>query len=163
MKEGLIEIVPKKLVFKYSDTEVSPLELEIINNSADDILFKIKVTSPKDYFVKPSQGKIPSKEEIKITIKIRGESATQFPPLIDGHKFSVWYTRVSKELNNTTLVWEDPNIQIYSEIIQVTCKEQSEPIQERFNPIQTISEPIQEHNTEYKDKHMNTALEIEYV
>eukprot|EP00826_Nyctotherus_ovalis_P043533 TRINITY_DN4596_c0_g1_i2.p1 TRINITY_DN4596_c0_g1~~TRINITY_DN4596_c0_g1_i2.p1 ORF type:complete len:148 (-),score=19.31 TRINITY_DN4596_c0_g1_i2:13-411(-) len=85
MEEPSIEIVPEELVLNYSEAGIEPTEMRIINNSRDDVLYKIKLTSPENYLVKPSQGRIASNEEIAISIKARGDLLIQYPPATDSH------------------------------------------------------------------------------
>eukprot|EP00826_Nyctotherus_ovalis_P043534 TRINITY_DN4596_c0_g4_i2.p1 TRINITY_DN4596_c0_g4~~TRINITY_DN4596_c0_g4_i2.p1 ORF type:complete len:228 (+),score=41.29 TRINITY_DN4596_c0_g4_i2:48-686(+) len=164
MEEPSIEIVPEELVLNYSEAGIEPTEMRIINNSRDDVLYKIKLTSPENYLVKPSQGRIASNEEIAISIKARGDLLIQYPPATDSHKFLIEYTRVSSDVNNFSLVWNDSASKIYSKFLRVRSQEL--PLHEAAaNPAipesPEVPEPVRE--TNYMDRHMNAAFEIECV
>ncbi|KAL5725396.1 hypothetical protein ACHQM5_008544 [Ranunculus cassubicifolius] len=70
--EGLLNIYPKEFKFPIQKMKQSSCSLHLHNNTTDEyVAFKVKVTDPKRYCVRPNTGVIPHGVTIDVTITMQ--------------------------------------------------------------------------------------------
>jgi len=73
MTNELVTIQPGELIFPFELKKQSSCSLQLINNTENDVAFKVKTTSPKKYCVRPNTGVVPPKATCDVTVTMQAQ------------------------------------------------------------------------------------------
>lgn len=76
--DQLVETSPKEFNFELHVEKAAEVRFKVMSRSKTPVLFKLRVTAPKRFSVKPPAGLIPPGEEVEISIHM--EAYEQVPP-----------------------------------------------------------------------------------
>lgn len=73
MTNELVTIQPGELIFPFEVKKQSSCSLQLVNNTDNDVAFKVKTTSPKKYCVRPNTGVVPPKATCDVTVTMQAQ------------------------------------------------------------------------------------------
>ncbi|XP_022154616.1 vesicle-associated protein 1-2-like isoform X2 [Momordica charantia] len=92
----LLEIHPQELKFVFELNKHSSCSIQLTNNTLDHVAFKVKTTSPKNYFVRPKVGIIEPKSTREFTVRMQAQEMAP-PDMLCKDKFLIQSTVVSAD------------------------------------------------------------------
>ncbi|OMJ95591.1 hypothetical protein SteCoe_1014 [Stentor coeruleus] len=145
-KEYALLMEPNSVIaFKFVPKASITSSIHLKNNSPSNIAFKIRVTAPNSYYVRPNQGVLLPNEEIKVNVILR--PLDTFPTGCPD-KFLVQHAVTDLpsncKQNEITEFWEKNKDKIKSAKLAVFLMEDSSDIDPPASPPSVIHEKIEE-------------------
>ncbi|CAK9328324.1 unnamed protein product [Citrullus colocynthis] len=129
MNTRLLEIHPRELKFIFELNKHSLCSIQLTNNTLDHVAFKVKITSPKKYYVRPKVGIIEPNSTREFTVRMQAQKLAP-PDMLCKDKFLIQSTVVPADTAD-----EDITSSLFS-------KEGGKYIEEQKLGVTLVSPPI---------------------
>ncbi|KAL0558399.1 hypothetical protein IC582_002963 [Cucumis melo] len=103
METRLLEIHPRELKFIFELNKDSLCSIQLTNKTVDHVAFKVKITSPKKYFVRPKVGIIEPNSTRGFTVRMQGQQLAP-PDMLCKDKFLIQSTVVPADTTDGDII-----------------------------------------------------------
>lgn len=136
MDTRLLEIHPRELKFIFELNKHSLCSIQLTNNTLDHVAFKVKITSPKKYYVRPKVGIIEPNSTREFTVRMQAQKLAP-PDMLCKDKFLIQSTVVPADTTDeditSSLFSKEGGKYIEEQKLGVTLV--SPPISQVFSPV----------------------------